>query len=65
MGPPLRIDPTTHRIMSEHSYHGATSRSHLLNAIDNFCNDNDINDDCAVMMTALQMTVMTLPANHG
>ena len=27
MGPPLRIDPTTHRIMSERSYHGATSRS--------------------------------------
>ena len=23
----LRIDPTTHRIMSERSYHGATSRS--------------------------------------
>ena len=27
MGPPLRIDPTTHRTMSERSYHGATSRS--------------------------------------
>ena len=26
MGPPWRIDPTTHRTMSEHSYHGATSR---------------------------------------
>ena len=25
---PWRIDPTTHRIMSERSYHGATSRSH-------------------------------------
>ena len=24
----LRIDPTTHRTMSERSYHGATSRSH-------------------------------------
>ena len=24
---PWRIDPTTHRTMSEHSYHGATSRS--------------------------------------
>ena len=24
---PWRIDPTTHRIMSERSYHGATSRS--------------------------------------
>ena len=23
-----RIDPTTHRTMSEHSYRGATSRSH-------------------------------------
>ena len=28
MGPPWRIDPTTHRTMSERSYHGATSRSH-------------------------------------
>ena len=27
LGPPWRIDPTTHRVMSEHSYHGATSRS--------------------------------------
>ena len=26
MGPPWRIDPTTHRTMSEHSYHRATSR---------------------------------------
>ena len=27
MGPPWRIDLTTHRIMSERSHHGATSRS--------------------------------------
>ena len=27
MGPPWRIDPKTHRTMSERSYHGATSRS--------------------------------------
>ena len=27
MGPPWRIDPTTHRTMDERSYHGATSRS--------------------------------------
>ena len=27
MGPPLRIDPTTHHTMSERSYHGATPRS--------------------------------------
>ena len=27
MGPPWRIDPTTHRNMSERSYNGATSRS--------------------------------------
>ena len=27
MGPPWRIDPMTHRTMSEHSYHGLTSRS--------------------------------------
>ena len=27
MGPPWRIDPTTHRTMSERSYHGATSCS--------------------------------------
>ena len=27
MGPPWKIDPTTHRTMSERSYHGATSRS--------------------------------------
>ena len=26
MGPPWRIDPTTHRTISERSYHGATSR---------------------------------------
>ena len=30
MGPPRRIDPKTHRTMSEHSYHGATSRSWAL-----------------------------------
>ena len=29
MGPPWRIDPTTHRIMSEASYHGTTFRSRL------------------------------------
>ena len=29
MGPPLRIDPTTHRTMIERSYHGATSSSPL------------------------------------
>ena len=27
MGPPWRIDPTTHRTMSERFYHGATSHS--------------------------------------
>ena len=27
IGSPQRIDPTTHRTMSERSYHGATSRS--------------------------------------
>ena len=31
-GPPWRIDPTTHRTMSERSYHGATSRSEYLPA---------------------------------
>ena len=31
MGSPHeRIDPTTHRTMSERSYHGATSRSRVL-----------------------------------
>ena len=30
MGPPRRIDPRTHRTMSERSYHGATSRSQLI-----------------------------------
>ena len=30
MGPPWRIDPMTHRTMSECSYHGATSRSRVL-----------------------------------
>ena len=29
MGPPWRIDPTTHRIMGERSYYGATSRSFI------------------------------------
>ena len=29
MGPPCRIDLTTHRTMSERSYHGATSRSNI------------------------------------
>ena len=29
MGPPWRIDPTTHRTMSERSYHRATSRSRI------------------------------------
>ena len=35
MGPPWRIDPTTHRTMSERSYHGATSRSLM-----NLCRTN-------------------------
>ena len=30
MDPPRRIDPTTHRTMSDHSYHGATSRCPVL-----------------------------------
>ena len=30
MGPPWGINPTTHRTMSERSYHRATSRSQLL-----------------------------------
>ena len=30
MGPPWRIDPTTHRTMSECSYHRATTRSRIL-----------------------------------
>ena len=30
IGQPWRIDPTTHRTMSERYYHGATSRSRLL-----------------------------------
>ena len=29
MGPPWRIDPTTHHTMSVRSYHGAISRSHI------------------------------------
>ena len=29
MGPPWKIDPTTHRTMSECSYHGATPRSRM------------------------------------
>ena len=33
MGPPWRIDPTTHCTMSERSYHGATSRSFFLTLI--------------------------------
>ena len=31
MGPPWRIDKTTHRTITEHSYHGATSRSSMKN----------------------------------
>ena len=31
MGPPWRIDPTTHCTISEHSYHRATSGSLVLN----------------------------------
>ena len=41
MGPPSRIDPTTHRTMSERSYQGATSRSSLLSCtstMDTFSN---------------------------
>ena len=30
MGPPRRIDPMTHRTMSEGSYHGATSRTRII-----------------------------------
>ena len=34
MGPLLRIDPTTHRTMSERSYHGTTSRSYTSTGCD-------------------------------
>ena len=33
MGPPWRINLTTHRTMSERSYRGATSRSHLFRVL--------------------------------
>ena len=33
MGPPWRIDPTTHRTMTERFYHGATSRSCYLRGV--------------------------------
>ena len=40
LAPPWRIDPTTHRTMSERSYHGATSRSvvsdHNISLLHNF-----------------------------
>ena len=43
MGPPWRIDPMTHRTMSERSYHGATSRFPWWRETDD---DNaDYNDD--------------------
>ena len=35
MGPLWRIDPTTHRTMSERSYHGATSRSRWYRSVTN------------------------------
>ena len=34
MGPPWRIDPTTHRTMSERSYHGATDLSETAQIIE-------------------------------
>ena len=37
MGEPWRIDPTTHRNMSERSYHGATSRSFAMILSQNEC----------------------------
>ena len=40
MGPPWRIDPTTHRTMSERFYHGATSRS--LRKLSQFVYENEI-----------------------
>ena len=41
MRPTWRIDPTTHRTMSERSYHGATSRSsNSMNNTDNTTNWN-------------------------
>ena len=36
MGPPWKIYLTTHRTMSERSYHGATSRSHNPSSHSNF-----------------------------
>ena len=36
-GSPCRIDPTTHRTMSERSFHGATSRSRLSGSIKSHC----------------------------
>ena len=38
MGPSWRIDPMTHRTMSERSYHGATSRSRVFKGLMGRCN---------------------------
>ena len=40
MDPPWRIDPMTHRTMSERSYHGATSRSSFLWRFIHSCTDS-------------------------
>ena len=37
VGPPLRIDPTTHHTMNECSYHGATSRSDIIERSSPIC----------------------------
>ena len=41
MGSPWRIDPTTHRTMSERSYHGATSRPCLIMETENTHTDTN------------------------
>ena len=50
MGPLWRFDPTTHRTMSEHSYHGATSHSTIT---ENFCSYNIQLMNCRVWIFGL------------
>ena len=60
MGSPWRIDPTTHRTMSERSYHGAISRSHRNEIKRNGFTMEDRSDDPS-LPTGMKQSAMGSP----
>ena len=64
MGLPWRIDPMTHRTMSERSYHGATSRSLEREIAQWVCHEGSIRRPIAPWANALTTELHLAPWNE-